>query len=202
MARLLQEKFANGRWYHIPMAHRIIIGLAGFAGTGKSNLARHLSEKYHFQLFEGSALLRHAAAERGLTLDSRQSYEQLNRQLQADCGLSWATDIMLASNEGRLLFSGHRSPSDAQAIHEAGGVIVALSCPPEICLTRIDTTDPKNPRTIAGYLEAQRNDTSNTEFGSNTPWVIAHADYTINTSGPTEATCAKADQLVEAMLRL
>lgn len=181
------------------MATQMILGLTGFSGTGKSTIAEYLAKKHGFYIFEGSTLMRQAAVELGIVLSSRSTYETFFRRIQQERGLSWISDAMLATGKGRLLQVGLRSPSDAARIHQANGKVLALTCPPEICIARMDKDNPKNPTTLHEYVEHQQIESSTDEYGSHTAWVIEHADYVIETSGPINSTFARIDTIVAGL---
>ena len=184
------------------MSEKIVLGLTGFSGTGKTTLAEYLSREHGFTLFENSSRLRHAAAEAGQTLSSRNDYEQFFRQQQVVRGLSWLSDEMLAIDADRLLQVGLRSPHDLRNIQRVGGRIIGLVCPPSVCITRIDTTDPKNPSTIEEYIQHQAIEESLLEVGSHTAWAVMNANYGLNTASPIEHTYAELNSIVAEFAKI
>ena len=178
------------------MANQLILGLTGFSGTGKTTVSNHLARKHGFELFEGSYWIKEAAKATGQTLTDRSSYEEMFREQQRQKGVSWLADMMLRSDSERVVQVGLRSKYDLLRIKQAGGAVIALECAPEICIERVDRANAKNPRTAKEYLAHQLLETSCDEFGSNTPWVVAHADYTVDTSGLEEITFSLVDSIV------
>lgn len=185
----------------ISMSNRTVIGLTGRTGTGKTTVAAHLKDRWGFGVFEGSELLRGAARADGLVLDSRDSYERYYRRQQETRGASYLADIMLASDAERVVHCGLRSPADQLRIKQAGGVVVTLVCPPEICVSRIDIANPKNPSNLEEYVSQQALQDSSDDRGSHLTWVIANADHVVDTSGNLEETFASIDGIVGQLLK-
>ncbi|MDB5176326.1 MAG: hypothetical protein JWM81_1184 [Candidatus Saccharibacteria bacterium] len=174
------------------------MGLTGSSGTGKSTISKHLASKRGLFVEEGSVLIRRAASERGQSLSSRADYEAVFRAEQRSRGMTWLSDSLLASNYERKLQGGLRAQCDFLNLKKASGFIVALVCPIEICLERIDTSNPKNPRTAEEYIQHQaiENTPDQNGYGTHTSWCVENADYTIDTSGPLDVTLAEIDALI------
>ena len=154
-----------------------MVGLTGRTATGKTT-----------------------AAADGLVLGLRESYEQYYREQQKIRGRSYLADIMLSRGE-RIVHCGLRSPADYFRIKQAGGIVVALACPPEVCLSRIDTSNPKNPSSLEQYVVQQGLQDSPDDYGSHLMWAIDNADYIVDTSRTLEETFASLDSLVGRLLK-
>ena len=180
---------------------RLIIGLTGHSGAGKSTAADYLAEKYQLKVFEGSAILRQDAAKQGRQLVVREDYEGFFREQQQRRGLDYLSRLLLASDAPRALQSGLRSPADCERLQAVRGVVIGLVCDSAVALARTDKTNPKNAATIEQYAEQQKLQESTDEFGSHVSWIVEHADYQIDTSGPVEQTQAELDRVVAETLR-
>ncbi len=98
------------------MSERLILALAGLPGCGKSESAIHLATKYGFKNFEGSTLISKAAAEKGIILRGRDSFQAEYRQLQAERGIGWLSKITLEAEADRIAQIGLRNRTDAKNI--------------------------------------------------------------------------------------
>lgn len=177
-----------------------LTAITGYPGTGKTELARHLNERFGFHVVEGSDVLKAAAKVEGEVLSTRDTYERYFKRQQERLGMAWLTDYALQQPYDRVHHAALRTKYDVEATHRNGGILVALVCPPEICLKRMDTTNPKNPKTIEEYEEHRSWQNSTTEFGSHTQWSIDHADFTLDTSKPIQETVAELDEVVTQYL--
>lgn len=164
---------------------KAIFALAGYSGTGKSTLADLLVTARGFTAYEGSQLIREHARTAGIALRERADYEAHHHTMVGTLGATCLADIMLDSPDSRQVYVGLRTKPHFRRFKEAGGVVAALVCPPEVCVARGDHTDPKNATTLEAYrrnCETAENTTS--ENGSQVEWVIKHADIVIDTSRP------------------
>lgn len=180
--------------------NRLIIGLTGHSGTGKSTAADYLANKYGFKLFENSQAIREDAVAAGVTLAARKNYNDFYRQQQHLLGKDYLAKRVIGSNELRILQAGLRSRADLEFLQQSGGFVIALVCDPAVALARIDKTIPKNAQTIEQYLAQQRLDDSTDEYGTHVTWAVDHADYQIDTSGSVKRTRAELDQVMSEIL--
>lgn len=183
------------------MSERILIGLTGLPGTGKSTLCEYLAEEHNFLILEGSTILKSFANEAGLRLTSRESYDGFFRDMQRAQGMSWLSDITIGASHDRVLQGGLRSRYDFNQIKRAGGLIAALVCPPAIALERIDTSNPKNAQTIEEYQQHVLLEESTEEFGTHTGWCVDNADIKLHTDKPIEETFADVDALINSLTK-
>jgi hypothetical protein len=79
-----------------------------------------------------------------------------------------------------------------------GGIVIALTCPPDICLKRIDSSNPKNPKTLEEYAAHQviENSPDENGYGSHTVWCIENANVAFNTSKPLSITLSEVNELL------
>lgn len=141
------------------------------------------------------SLRAHALSENKL-LNKREDYDQHHRNMQKVLGLTCLTDTILADPANRLLQVGLRARPNFNRIKEAGGIVVGLTCPIELCLPRIDQTNPKNPKTYQEYAEALAIEASSDAYGTHTSWCIENADYTLDTAKPIEETHSEIDRII------
>lgn len=175
---------------------KLIMALSGPPGAGKSTYAKYLSENYGFCAIEGSDCLRRAAASLGRVLHTAADYESVARQQQLIVSESWIADQVMAQGGNRPLHVGLRTRQDFERIHQAGGFVVALTCPPEVCHARINEVAPSRFPTLESYLTQITLETSSDGYGSDTHWVIDHADCRIDTARPMEEVRIDLDRIV------
>ena len=187
--------FPENFYGHTPT--NLIIGLAGAPGTGKTTVSKHLEKVYGFTVFEGSEHLKKTAAAEGIALITRQDYDEFHRQKQQIYGLTWLSDTALAIGAERLVFSGIRTRPNALKLRSVGGFIVALHCPPEQCIARMDPNNPKNVKTVKEYNQQLAQQESPTDEGAHSLWVVDNADYTLDTSLPEAVVMECTNVLVD-----
>jgi cytidylate kinase len=172
---------------------RLILGLAGDPGSGKSALAEYLATQYHFYHFEGSDGIREAAKEEGVVLRSRSDYSNFHASLQKRRGQDILAQILLARPEDHIVFAGIRSTHNALTLQRAGGLIIGLDCPLDVCFSHIER--PKT--TFENFRqEAEAEWYSKDGYGADLKPVLAMADLTIDTSQPIEECFTFIDNLV------
>lgn len=181
------------------MSNRLIMALAGPPQTGKSTIAEYLHDEHDFLVFEGSSYMQSAANEQGVRLTSRADYDTFHRAMQVQKGLTWLADCALGEDTERLVFSGLRTRPNSLRLQAAGGVIIGLACPPEICVGRADLTNPKNAKTPEDYEADLRTHESNDDNGSHCVWVTEHANVTLDTSQPIAVTFREIDVLIDGL---
>ena len=164
------------------MSERLVLGLSGNPGSGKSTIGTYLAYRHGFRVFEGSSIIRAEAQSQGLELRDRIDYDIFYRATQQRLGKAWLSDILLSSTADRLVQVGLPDKDDAQNLKRNGGIVIALVCPLEICFGRVDKTDAKNKPTLEEFIEMENDQRSNDDFGSHTDWVIENATHSIDAS--------------------
>lgn len=182
------------------MNEQLILGLTGHPGTGKSTLCDYLAKEHGFLVLEGSAVIKQYAGKMGIKLASRDSYDAFFRNRQRTHGMTWLSDITISADHDRVLQGGLRSRYDFGQIKSVGGFTLALTCPSQTALERIDTSNPKNPNTIEEYeLHKHLEESNNDEYGTHTAWCVANADYMLDTAKPLDETCNEVDILISEL---
>lgn len=180
---------------------RLVVALTGAMGTGKTTLTERLHDTHKFETVEGSKLLNVTAVGMGkAALSTRDEYEAFWRERQEVEGKSWLADNILAQDGNRIAHIGLRSKYDFYRIHQAGGIIIALVCNDiDLCLARIDPSNPKNPTTPEEYARHLQLQQSDSDFGSHLSWVTANADIQLDTSLQLSYTYRQLDDVITAL---
>jgi dephospho-CoA kinase len=178
----------------------LLVGVTGNPGVGKTTVSSRLEKEHGFTVIEGSAYLRQQASQVGVNLEAREDYDSFYRLLQIYEGLNCVIDHTLSHDAKRLAHSGLRTKTGLEAIKSAGGLIIAVTCPTETVLERVEP-GPKNATAPKEYEEILRLDNSQDAFGSHTQWCIDHADYYIDNSGSITATHQQVDETIQAHTR-
>jgi dephospho-CoA kinase len=178
-----------------------LYAVSGYPGTGKSTIANYFHDKYNFYIFEGSTTIREEASRRGVELRKREDYESFHISLREELGDAWLTNAAMSINESRVIQSGLRLKSNYYRVKEVGGIVLGLVCPPEVCVQRSDKNNPKNPKTVDDYHEHVAIETSPYDYGSQTAWVVDHADYVLDTSRPLAETFEEIDSIIATHTR-
>ena len=114
-----------------------VIGLAGTFAAGKDTLAWWLVENHGFTHVSTGNLLREAAQERYGNIE-RPTLSQMGRELREENGPGVLASRALL--EGRpIVISGIRAAGEAEAIKEAGGVMVFIDADPSVRYERMRT---------------------------------------------------------------
>lgn len=182
------------------MNERLILGLTGFSGSGKTSNASWLANAYGFTLFEGSTSIAREASRQGLTLGSRNDYEAFYRKTQQEISPDWLAQEMLSCPGDRIAQVGLRSRADFRRIREASGLVIAFVCPETICFNRLDTSLAKNASTLEEYRAQKLIESQPDEAGSSTDWAIDNADYQVDTSQDTEQVHTELSRIIAERL--
>lgn len=177
---------------------RIIIGIAGNPGSGKTAIAKYLAAKYGFFHFEGSDYLRQVATARNVELKTRKDYSGFHRLLQQENGLSVLADYLLSREETKLVFSGIRSIYNAQKIKDNGGIIIALEAPIEVRFARIDHSGLKYEKDLDNFKKNEESQYASTDhLGADLSATMKLADITLDTNKPIGETSQEIDRIID-----
>lgn len=183
------------------MNERLILGLTGLSGTGKTTISRHFASAHGVDVQEDSSILKQVAAELGVVLSTRQDYEAFFREQQHLRGMDWLSRMVLERPGNRVMQAGLRSKYDFENVKRHGGYILALVCPPELCIQRVDASNPKNPTTLEDYAAQVALEESGDQYGLRTQWCVEHADFTFDTSKLLEVTHSEVDAVFASLTK-
>ena len=159
----------------------LIIGITGPAGAGKDISAEYLASKLDFPHNSGGDVIRGILKNMGLPVE-KTKVVALGNFLRENYGTDFvASRAIGADNEKGVIYSGFRSPSEAQYVKSQAGYIVYIDAPTEIRHARIierqrsdDTTDKATMEEI-DRKELQAKD----DVGENLGKVREMADFIV-----------------------
>ena len=170
------------------MANRLILGITGYPGAGKSEAGNYLAKHHGFHIFDGGKYLKQEAAKEDVALQERQDYNDSYTKLRRERTASFIADLTLEMPGRRVANIGLRKEADARKLLSAGGLIVAIYCPLGLRHMRTQMNDgeidPKYPQTLGEFhavekMEEESSDPGGTDIG----WIFEQAKLHINNSG-------------------
>lgn len=179
---------------------KIILGLIGNPGSGKTALARYLADVHNFYHFEGSEGLRQLADEEDVDLATRTDYSDFHRRMQQERGKTILADLFLKHSEDELVFAGLRSTYNAHKLQAAGGKIIALQAPVDVRFARIDHTGLKYEETLETFKKSEEEQlVSSDGLGADLANTIELADYTLDTSKLFAETVQEIEAIIATL---
>jgi cytidylate kinase len=174
----------------------LVVAFSGYPGTGKTELAEYLERTYGFALREGSTAIREDAARNGITLKGRQDYVDYNASRNKD-GDTWLAEALLDTPEKRIILPGLRAVSHKNYLRQHYPLLhIGIICPPEVCIERIDKTDPKNPQTLDEYFEHMAMDNRDNPREQQVDVMLATADILVSNNKPLAECQRELDHII------
>src|SRR5688572_22920768 len=162
--------------YNMLMSGRLLLGVTGHAGAGKTVAGDYLVKQHGFAELPGSAYLKDEAAKQGIELKAREDYGVFQRKLRTERSASFITDLMLELPGERIVNVGIRNRYDTEKLLSVNGLIIALICPAEVRFNRKNGTGPKYPDDFETFLETELLEYDNPDpLGQHTQWTMDRA---------------------------
>ncbi len=186
----------------IRIGERIVIGIMGKIGSGKSEASRYIAEKYGGRVFRFSDVLRDILQRLGLEL-SRENFIALGAALRSAFGngviaRALKRDI-LASRAGVVVVDGVRYPEEVEMIRSfENSLLIYIHASPEVRYSRAVKRGEKGEATIS-YEEFLKNDGAETE--KRIAELAKLADYRIDNNGTLEELHAALDGVLEGVVQ-
>lgn len=178
---------------------KLIIAVTGMPGSGKSTVAKAISEHLGYPLMVMGDVVRGEVARRGLPLTS-ENVERVARELRDSLGEGavaalMASDIKSMESEG-VVIDGVRSPGELDVFRRLGRVcVVAVLAPPSVRIRRVSGRGrPGEARTLEDF---ESRDRYNLQFGVGE--VIALSDYYLVNIGDIGSLVREARRVAEAI---
>jgi dephospho-CoA kinase len=181
----------------------LIIGLTGPAGAGKDISAEYISRKLSVEHHSGGDVIRTMLT--GLNLPViKTAVVAFGNFLRENYGTDYIASRAVGIEEDKkgVVYSGFRSPSEAQYVKDHGGFIVYIDAPTEVRHERIldrrrsdDTNDQEKLNQI-DQKELQAQD----DAGENLEKVKALADFTVINDSDLDSLHKKLDEITEKLI--
>jgi dephospho-CoA kinase len=181
----------------VKIGKRVVIGIMGKIGSGKSEASRYIAEKYDGRVFRFSDVLKDILQRLNLEL-KRENFIALGSALRREFGdgvIAWALkrDI-LASEAQVVIVDGVRYPEEVEMIRSfENSVLIYIYASQEVRYQRAVKRGEKGEATIS-YEEFLKNDSAETE--KRIAELAKLADYRIENNGTLEELYAALDSIL------
>lgn len=168
---------------------KLVLGLAGRFGSGKSLVAQYLEKKGFFRITL-SDLLREKAKARGEE-PTRVILQNLGDEMREKFGtgvlaqLAWDKAVQLKSE--RVVIDGLRNPGEVEFLRKQFGFyLIKVEASEEIRFERLKKLNlPKLPKTWEEFIASEKRDlgVGQKESGQQVGEVLKMADFTVSNEG-------------------
>lgn len=177
----------------------MIIGITGPLGAGKDTVADYIAKRTGGAHVSGGDVLRHMLTTIGLD-PKKTALGDFGTFLRTHYGHDVIIQAVLRQTKGakHSISSGFRSPVEAQAIKDRGGVIVYIDCPDTVRHDRVIRRNrAHDTATIEAALKLDKQEgVGDSLVTENLAEVRKLVDYTIVNDGTPEELYKKVDQLI------
>lgn len=179
------------------MSSKIILGLIGRIGSGKTVAADYLVRKYGVGYLRFSDVLRDIL-QRIHKPDTRENLQNLGIALRKCFGEGVLAGVLrkdiLASTREVIVVDGVRYEDEVQMIKDVGGKIVYVTAPQEL---RFERTVGRGTRGESGLTFQQFRENENRETEKMIDVLGERAEYRIDNTGTVEDLKRKVDAIVK-----
>lgn len=184
-----------------------VVGITGTIGAGKGETSRYLAERYGFVPLFVRSVVREELERRGLPVD-RDRMRELANQIRSERGADWFVRELIrkAQNEHlpQVIIDSIRVPAEAEAVRDAGGIIIAVDADRKIRYKRVveraSETDRVSYEDFVRQEEAEMTGDGGVA-SQNLSAVVEGADVFFENNGALEELHQKIDALM-AQLRV
>jgi len=173
-------------------SNTIILGLVGSFGSGCTTFAEVLRDKFGFQDFSLSHIIRSIADKRGIDKSDRWNLQTLGNELRREHGNHFlAVEAMkIASSKnttGRLVFNGFKNYGEVQEFRKYPNFyLVAVDCSKPVRLDRLMKKDPAYKNLVKFEIEDQRDIDEGLEYGQQVQKCVDEADIVLSNEAEYE----------------
>ena len=178
------------------MKKRILLGLMGTIGSGKTTISNYLVKKGFFRVIMGD-LVREKVRQEDieLTRESLQAAQKKYRKLYGeDFFMKEAIKILNKSGRKRLLIDGIRLPIDAKEAKKAGARLILIDASPKIRFERLKARGREDdPKTFLEFMKQERAEWRIFKFER----TLKYVDFKIDNSNNLEKFYKNVNKLLE-----
>jgi dephospho-CoA kinase len=176
----------------------MIIGVCGTFASGKDSAAEYIAERLgHLHISTGD-LVRQYVRENDLGGIDRDNLWKVANGLRAKHGSGFLITSSLKKYADNVVFSGIRSPGELEAVHQAGGMMIAVDAPIDRRYQWAKSRGRIGDEITAEYFRQQeaaeenRDDPNKQQLTT----VISLSDFDIANDGTLEELHAKIDDVL------
>lgn len=176
---------------------RILIGLLGTIGSGKTIVSDYLVERHGFFRVMMGDLVREKAKEEGLEL-TRENLQYTQKKYRGKFGQEYFIKEnikrLLDSTKKLLLIDGIRTPVDAKAAKENDAVLILVDAPPKIRFERLKARKREgDAQTFIAFKKQEEREWKLFNLKES----FKHVDYRIENTGTIQEMHKKIDNLLD-----
>lgn len=178
----------------------MIIGITGTDGAGKGTVVEYLVQEKGFTHYSARALISEEILRRGLEVDRDTLRTVGNSMRSVDRAVLVNTYTVRMKEEGveNAIIESIRATWEVDALHEKGGVLIAVDADQEVRYERItvrgSSTDTVSYERFVQQEELEMNDSD--PHGMQKAKVMEMADYTITNNGTREELHAQVEDVL------
>ena len=162
----------------------MIFGITGTDGAGKGAAVKYLVEKKGFTHYSSRALITEKIIEKGYTVN-RENMRLVANELRKEHGNDVIVQLSLqkarADNVSNFIIESIRVSAEVQALHQAGGLLLAIDANQNARFRRITGRKSESDNvTFAEFIAHEKLEMNDPDpNGMQKAKVMAAADYTI-----------------------
>ncbi|PIU76025.1 hypothetical protein COS75_01235 [Candidatus Pacearchaeota archaeon CG06_land_8_20_14_3_00_35_12] len=186
----------------IKKGKRIMIGLLGTIGSGKTAAGDYLEAKRGFYRVIMGNLVREVARKEGLEI-TRENLQKIQKKYRDKYGQEYFIKLTIKklkeSGKKNLLIDGIRTPTDARVAKENWAVLILIDAKPSLRYERIVSRgrEGEEKTTLADFKEDEAREWKLLNFKE----TLKYADYKLLNNGNIKQLYSKIDKALEKILK-
>ncbi len=176
-----------------PVIHKSLMGIVGYAASGKDSIADIVTEEFGFTHISLSDVLRHEMSEQGIEA-TRENQRVYANKMRDNIAPEYFVDIAIRKvagmNSRGLVLTGIYSPVEGEYIQKSlGGFLLGVmvnnpDAPTERYYRLKNRSDgSRDNLSYEEFLASHENESTGSYSGTNIPKLLEMAKYTIINSG-------------------
>jgi dephospho-CoA kinase len=181
----------------------MIFGITGTDGAGKGAAVKYLVEKKGFTHYSSRALITEKILEKGYTVN-RENMRLVANELRKEHGNDVIVQLSLqkarADNVSNFIIESIRVSAEVQALHQAGGLLLAIDANQNARFRRITGRKSESDNvTFAEFIAHEKLEMNDPDpNGMQKAQVMEAADYTIMNDGSLKELGEKIEEFYTA----